>query len=353
MTEEVKVETPETPEPETPYEKPQLAENPRNQILREIAASAAAKHATDAAETMPSVDDDHNVTQPEPAPAAAAPDSTPSDAPEPPPAAPAGAPSAIDPEGEYEAIVEGQTVKVKGKTIIDAGFRTIQKEAAADHKLQLASRLLEEAEARHRATATPPGAPETPAKPADKTEGELAHALQFGTPEESAAAVRTLLARGISEDRVSQLTEERARLAARDEFEFQRGKSYLAREHKDLMEKPAIRRLFESEDSRLLEAGDRRPYIERYSAIAEQLRKDFGLTKSAPAGSTPAAASPGTAAARKVAKAQAPSVPRTAAARLGEGSGDLTKPKATSDVIAAMAAARGKNRLTEPPNTRR
>jgi hypothetical protein len=176
--------------------------------------------------------------------------------------------------------------------------------------------------------------------------------LQFGTPEQSAEAVRLLRQGGLSEQQLSQLAEERARQAARDEFEFQRGKSYLAREHRDLMEKPAIRRLFESEDARLLEAGDRRPYIERYSAIAEQLRKDFGLVKPAPQAKPGEGAPKGSPAARQQAKAAAPSVPRTAAARLGEGT-PAEKPRTNSDVIAAMAAARGKNRLSEPPPNRR
>lgn len=356
MTEEAQVDQ----TAETEYAKPDPGKAPRNIALAEIAAGRAARIETEfaAENNVASVDDDHNVTpapelKAEPAPAAAAEEpATPSaePAPLPEPAAPAGA-STIDPEAEYEVVVEGQKVKVRGKTIIDAGFRTLQKEAAADHKLHLASRLLEEAEARSRATQ--PGAiePAKPATPEGRTEEQLAHDLQFGTPEQSAAAVRELRKGGLSEERLGQLTEERARLAARDEFEYQRGKAYLAREHKDLMEKPALRRLFESEDARLLESGDRRPYIERYSAIATQLRKDFGLVKPAP--QAPASApTKGSLEARKQAKAQAPSVPRTAAARLGEAE-PAEKPKSNSDVIAAMAAARGKNRLTEPPQTRR
>ena len=113
-----------------------------------------------------------------------------------------------------------------------------------------------------------------------------------------------------------------------------------------------MRRLFESEDARLLQAGDRRPYVERYRAIGEQLRKDFSLA--APSVPAPAGAqAPGSAAARREAKAKAPTVPRTAAARLGDGGGEQTKPVSPSDIIAGMAAARGKTRLTEPPPTRR
>lgn len=356
MSEEIKV-----PEGETEYEKPAPAVNPRDIALKEIAASRATKVEAEFAadNNVPSVDDDHNITPaPTPAPAAAAAEpATPSAEPAPTslePSAPAGAPdpAAIDPAGEYEVTVEGQKVRVKGQTIIDAGFRTLQKEAAADHKLQLASRLLEEAEARSRATPTGATEPAKPAPSEGPTVEELAHDLQFGTPEKSAAAVRELRKGGISEERLAQMTEERARLAARDELEFQRGKAYLAREHKDLMEKPAIKRLFESEDARLLEAGDRRPYIVRYGAIAEQLRKDFGLAKPAAPATPSSEPAKGSAAARQQAKASTPSVPRTAAARLGEGE-PAEKPKSNSDVIAAMAAARGKNRLSDPPPNRR
>ena len=353
MSEEIKV-----PEGDEEYIKPDPLKNPRNIALAEIAATRAGKVEAEFAadNNVPSVDDDHNITPPS-APAVAAEEpATPSAEPAPSSLepAPAGAPPAdpsLDPSAEYEVVVEGQKVKVSGKTIIDAGYRTLQKEAAADHRLALASRLLEEAEARSRAT--PPGAPEPSQAPSEgPTEAELAHMLQFGTPEQSAAAVRALRQGGQSEERLNQMAEERARLAARDEFEFQRGKAYLGREHRDLMEKPALRRLFESEDARLLEAGDKRPYIERYGAIAEQLRKDFGLAKPAPQAKPAEGAPKGTAQARQQAKAAAPSVPRTAAARLGEGD-PAEKPKTNSDVIAAMAAARGKNRLVEPPPNRR
>ena len=338
---------------------PPPVENPRNAVMADIAKRAFERHAQESVEnsSMPSVDDDHKVTEAAPPPTEPAPAaelaSTPSEEPgaSPPPAPAAGAPEKYDPEGEYKVIVEGQEMLVKGKTIIDAGMRTLQKEAAADHKLRLASQLLEEAE--RRSAATPQGAsPEQPSKPQARTEEQLAHALQFGTPEESAAAVRELRGSGLDENKINELADARARLVAADEFEFRRGQAVLHRDFRDLMERPAMKRLFESEDARLLQAGDRRPYVERYRAIGEQLRKDFSLAApSVP--TTTGAPSTGTVAARQAAKAKAPTVPRTAAARLGDGGSTETKPVLASDVIAGMAAARGKNRLTNPPPTRR
>ena len=329
---------------------PPPAVSQRLAIMKDIAANSFAQHEKESVESasIPVVDEENRPVAATPEPAPAPPPeqaSTPSDAPSSPsePEVSAGAP--LDPEAEYEVIVEGQPLKVKGSTIIDAGKRTLQKEAAAEHRLRLATQLLEEAE--RRAAATPQGATPAPEAPKQQTEAELAHALQFGTPEESAAAVRALRGDGFSEEKILRLTEERARLVAADEFEFRRGQALLAKEYKDLMEKPALRRLFESEDARLLQAGDRRPYVERYRAIGEQLRKDFGVAK--PAAPAPAGApAPGTAPARQAAKAAAPSVPRTAAARLGDSSSAPAKPVTPSDVIASMAASRGKNTLSGP-----
>ena len=222
--------------------------NPRKAIMDEIAAAAFKQHAEEASEgaSVPSVDDEHNITEPaaaepeEPAPAAVASEepATPSAAtPEVLPAASAGAPASesIDPEADYMVVVEGQELTVKGKTIIDAGRRTLQKEASADHKLRLASQLLEEAE--RRSAATPQGAAsEEPKAPTGKTEAQLAHDLQFGTPEESTNAVRELRAGGLTEERILQLADERSRLVAADEFEFRRGQALLHRDFKALME---------------------------------------------------------------------------------------------------------------------
>lgn len=343
---------------EEEYRKPNPQDNPRNISLGEIAKTVAKQHVADAAETMPTMDEDGNIS-PAPAspaaaseaepPAAAEPTSPPVEA-EPAAAAepPAGepAPEAIDPAKEYEVTVHGQKMKVPGKTIIDAGISTLQKGAEADFRLKVASQLLEEAE--RRAGTTPQGRDPAPALVSEstKTEAELSNMLQFGTPEQAAEAVRLLLAGGATPEKISGLAAQAARIAAKDEVEFQAAKQYLQREFNDVLSKEPLRNLFFSEETRLRQAGDRRPYAVLYKAIGESIRKDFNLTKpaAAPAASQPA---PGTAAARQVAKAAAPAVPRTAAARLQEAPGG--KVKTSSEIIAQMAASRGKDRLAPQP----
>lgn len=339
---------------EEPIERrPNPQDNPRNAVLSSIAKTAFAQHDAEAADNakIPVMDDAGQVhepaaaapsdepTPPESAEPAASSPSEPVAAPSEPAAAPAG--EAIDPNAEYDVVVEGQTIKVKGSLIIDAGKRTFAKETAADFRLRTASQLLEEAERRLQASGQQPAAEQSKPEPSTKSEAELAEMLQFGTKEQSAEAVKILLSRGMPQDQIMQLSADAARSAARDEFEFQRAKSFVAREYRDIMDRPALRNLFSAEEERLRRGGDKRPYGELYKAIGDNIRKDFGLVKPAAAATAPV---PGSKEARVERKAAAPSVPRTATARLQES--QAAKPKSAGDIIAGMAAARGQHRLT-------
>src|SRR3990167_2050775 len=342
-------------------QKPNPQDNPRNIALAEIAKTVAKQHEVAAAETAPSIDEEGHVT---PAPAAEPPPETPSaeqSAPEAQAEAPLSseaapvelapvAQDAIDPTKEYEVTVDGQKMKVPGKAILDAGYRTFQKETAADFRLKMASELLKEAEAKSR-VATPPGAPQDPkpADPATKTDAELANALQFGTPEQAAEAMTVLRGRGaVSPEEIQKFAAQHARLAAQDEVQFQAAMTFVQTEFKDLLSNDYLKRLFFVEENRRRapkERGgesDRRPYLELYKSIGDDLRKAFNLPKSATPGSpTP----PGTAAVRQARKAEAPPVPRTASARLQE-SAAAEKVKTPSEIIAGMAARRGQAQLS-------
>lgn len=352
---------------EEDYVKPNPQDNPRNISLKEIAAKVAKQHVVDAAETVDSVDDDHVITPADPAaeppaePAAAATseessDTPPSSGDDPaPPAAAAPAPGQIDPAQEYEVTVEGQKIKVPGSKIIEAGIRTYQKESAADFRLKMASELLQEAQARAQAAqATPPGADQQPpAKPADgPSDADLAKALQFGTEEQAANAIAILKSRGAaSPEQIAGFVAQQSRAAARDEYLFQEGRRFLESEYGDLLANDHLKRLIILEEQRYRAPkergglGDRRPYKDVYKDIGENLRTAFKLQKP----STPApsgGSTPGSAQARAAAKAKAVPVPKMAAARVSEAAAE--KPKTASDIIAGMAASRGKNRLTQP-----
>ena len=333
------------------YRKPNPQDNPRNISLGEIAQKVAGIHAEEDKETFPSIDDEGNITPPEagPPPSEPALEAAATEVP-PVPAEPAAAtpadPQAVDPSKEYEVVVDGQKMKVKGSAIIDAGYRTFQKETAADFRLKMASELLQEAE-RKVAGAVPAGRPAPEAAPAEKTDAELANAMQYGTPEQSAEAVKVLRGRGISPEQVGRLVQEQARFAAQDELKFQDAMKFVEAEYGDLLKNDYVKRLFFIEENRRRaprERGgeaDSRPYKDLYQAIGDDLRKSLNLPK--PASST-GAPIPGTAAVRQARKAETSPVPRTAATRLSEAAA-AEKAKAPSEIIAGMAAARGKAQL--------
>lgn len=347
---------------EEEYVKPNPQDNPRNIALKEIAATVAKKHEVEFAETAPSIDDAGNITPAQETPPEATPPAEETPASE---AAPAVTPvpaasaeavptaqDAIFPDKEYDAVVEGKKIRVSGKALIDAGYRTFQKETAADFRLKMASELLKEAEAKVRG-ATPQGAPpaESAPAPSDKTDVELANALQFGTPEQAAEAMKTLRGRGaVTPEQVQKFAADQARFAAQDELRFQDAMNFVQTEYADLLSNDYIKRLFFVEENRRRaprERGgeaDARPYKELYRAIGDDLRAAFNLPK--PASSQPAAPTPpGTVQARQARKAEAPPVPRTAATRITEAA-EATKVATPSEIIARMAEQRGKTHLT-------
>ena len=351
----------ETDKPED-YVAPDLAKNPRNIALEEIAKTVATQHAADAAETLPSIDEDGNITPPpadagavpaEPAPppeAAPAVEAAPT--PEQPPAVqPPAEPLIIDSTKQYKVPIDGQEVEVPGQKLIDAGFRTFQKETAADYRLQIASKLLQEAEAKVRAATPTKDATPEPAPQTGPTDADLAKALQFGTPEQAADALKSLRERGsVSPEQVARFTDDVSRRAARDEFQFQEALSFVRSEYSDLLANDYLKRLFFSEEGRRRASkeqggeGDVRPYRDLYKDIGDDLRKAFKMSKPVAAPSPSPTPAAGTAAARAAAKAEVPPVPRTAASRLAATEA-VAKVKTPSEIIADMAARRGSNRL--------
>jgi len=351
-------ETPENPE----YVKPNPQDNPRNISLKEIAGKVAEQHKTEFAETAPVVGEDN---QPAEAPAATeAAETEPAGEPEPEAAPTSSQPTpepkaeatpaplkpgeeAIDPAKEYEMTVDGQKMKVLGSKIIDAGFRTFQKETAADFRLNVATELMQEAERRVAAAGTPKE--ETPAKDAtpagEPSNADLAKSLQFGTPEEAEKALSTLRVRGFDQTQITNMVVQQSRHAARDELAFQKALDFVKGEYGDLLSNDHLKRFFFMEENRYRAPkdkgglGDTRPYLEVYKDIGENMRKSFKLPKA-----TTSASPTATAAGRKEVKANAVPVPKTAASRLQETA--APKAKTASEIIAGMRSQRGGDRLT-------
>lgn len=334
------------------YVKPNPQDNPRNISLNEIAKAQAERHKADSAETLPSIDDEGVVTEAEAPAEVEAPvvekeepavekdeDKT--------PVAPIEATpeDAIDPKKLYKVKVDGQEIEVPGQKIIDAGFRTFQKETAADYRLKVATDLQHEIERR---LADTPVRKEEVAAPV-ATESDIAKDIQFGTPEEAAAAIKKLADRGMDQNQISQLVAQQSRQAVRDELNFQDALKNFKAQFPDLVSNDYLKQLVFSEEARYRAPkekgglGDARPYGVIYEEIGNKLRKSLNLPK--PSAQATEISSTATAKGRQAVKAEKPPVPRTAASRLSEGEAKGKAPT-PSEIIAGMASKRGQNRLT-------
>lgn len=343
----------ETPAEDGEYTKPNPQDNPRNHVLAEIAKSVADKRTVESAEKFDSIDDDGNVTPAltqavaeVPAVEAEAPAAVEETVVEATAPAPAAAPAladpsqAIDPTARYKVKVDGVEVEIPGQKIIDAGIRTFQKETAADFRLNQATQVLAEA----RASVTKPQPEQTP-QPAEMSDADLAYALQFGTPEQATEAAKALRNRGTVSQEQVQSAAQQARTAVRDELQFNEALNFVKSEYGDLFANDHLKRHFFNEESRHRASGDKRPYKDLYQAIGDDLRKALNMPK--PGAATQTGTTPSrTAAERQSVKASTPTPPRTAASRLAAS--EAPKIKSPSEVIAEMAASRGKNRLGQP-----
>lgn len=315
--------------------------NPRNQIAKDIAARANVDADVNAAETVVETDDEGNEV------VASAPTEEEESAlvEEPPvelaatePAAPAPEPAAanaFDPEGEYTLTVDGKPIKFKGSQIVERGKQALQKESAADFRLELASKLLLEAQAR--AAQPPQGAAVVaqPAQPAELSDEQLAEIIQFGTKEQAAQAIKAIRQQPQQQDGVKAMVEKLPQVV-QDQIAFQSAVTWVQAEHGDLLTDPYLKPLFFMKENEMRKAGDARPYKEVYQEIAEGLRTHFNKPKTAAAQQ---AAAPQTREAKQAAKAAAPAAPKLASARMEAAAPD--KPKSREEIIAAMAAARG------------
>jgi hypothetical protein len=346
-----------TAEPETPNRdlilpKPTPELNPRNRVMAEIAARANVDADEAAKETVQAVDDEGNEVAAEAATEPSAP-SNDTEGVEPQaeaasPAVEAPAPSGVDPEAEYEIEIEGQLTKVKGSQIIDAGRRTLQKETAADYRLQLATQAYNEAQ-RQLAAAKQPAQPAQPA-PEPITDLQLAELVQFGTKEQAAAAIAEVRRRdpsALTTEGMQQFMSAQLPRIVDRQLEFREATRFVQNEYGDLLTDPYLRQLFFVEEDRLRKAGDQRGYTDLYKAIGDGIRKHFNRPKApgSPVAPTASAAPAKTLEQRQAAKAAAPAAPRLASARL-EGGATQQKPRSREEIIEQMRRSRGQDSLT-------
>ena len=335
------------------FVKPDPKLNPRNQVMAEIAARANRDADLSAAEPMPPSDGENDpgpdletagleasrlaaeVEDSDPEPVAAS--------------KPVQQAAPVADDVDVQIIVDGKPMMVKQSQILDVGRRTLQKETAADMKLQMASELLAQAQraAQQQAPQQQVEAPKAEA-PKQISDEELAEIIQFGTKEQAAQAIKLLRQPQITQESLNKYVEAiPAHVEA--QLEFKNAVKAADREYADLIADPYLFSAFSGAIQNARKAGDTRSHAELFTAIGEDLRVKFNRPKPGAGTTASVAATPTptnrTMAERQAAKAQAPAAPKLASARI-EGGGETERPPTRLEIINKARRARGQQPLS-------
>ena len=236
--------------------------------------------------------------------------------------------------------VDGVEQEVDEAAVLQAGVQTLQKERAADKRLEDAAAAKAEAERLRAAAAT---AATPAAQPAKKTDQEMlvekdalrgiVKAIQYGTPDEAVTALEQY------GQRMSQLGQANAITAGELEnmLDLREAQQFVKTNYADVVGDANLKKLFVSNINEKLAAGDARPYQEIAKDVGDELRTWKGTQPKADATqTTPSGASRAAVHQRKTSTVQVP----TAAARQPAP----TQPKALSpsEVVARQRAQREK-----------
>ncbi len=191
--------------------------------------------------------------------------------------------ASVSPQSKKVKIkVDGQEVEVEESALVAAGIRTMQKETAADKRLEDATRLFKEATAAietaragvvqdpNRGGASLPNKGGSAAEVlTDEAFTEAVKKIQYGSEAEAAATLKDLITKAAASGQSEQLTLDRVA----EMLDFREATQWANGEYKEILGDPKLRTLFVSEEKRLRAAGDMRPYREIYTDIGNGLRE--------------------------------------------------------------------------------
>lgn len=215
--------------------------------------------------------------------------------------------------------VDGEEREVPKDKVFDAGIRAMQKESAADKRLEEATRLLKEAETKYAQVQEKPESP-----PQQWDDATVAYALEHGNDEQKAYAVSLLRGRDLAtpDDIVKQ-----AEARVMDKIDFRDASQWFLDEYKDIAADPYLFQLASTAEDNLLKSGDTRSRKEIYKAIGDDLRKwKGGITETK---------------SLEEKKEQKSNIVNLNSASVKKSAPVENKPKTTSEIIEDMRKRRG------------
>ncbi len=256
-----------------------------------------------------------------------------------------------DNEEETHAATKKRTLKVDGEEvefdedkIIDAGIRALQKESAADKRLEEATELLRQAKAlsnnqNEQQNSQPPvttqGA-ETPTLATDEAKA-IANAIQYGDEEESAEAIQKIFGRSQATQEIQQLSPADIQKAVSDQLAFNSAIEMLEKPPEDggfgdLMSDPMLSKMVADKEAELRTEKEWGSYHDLFTAAGNAIREWRNDLIGKSSGNVSDIKS------RQQRKASANSTVSSASTTSSPAAPE--KPKSTSDIIEEMRRSR-------------
>lgn len=236
--------------------------------------------------------------------------------------------------------IDGQEQDVGVDKIMDAGRRALQKELAADRRLEEATKVREEAERLRKVaeeTLARAGAPAA-AKKNDQEmivakEGlrDIVKKIQYGSEDEAAQALVEYGTKMASLGQADRLTE----VELNNILDLREAQVFVKTNYADVLGDANLKELFVGKVNKKLAAGDARPYQEICKETGDELRAWKGPAKADPTPNTG-----GSRAAAQQRKVSTVSIP-AASARLPSAAPTETKAPSNSDLVEQTRKARG------------
>ena len=293
------------------------AHNPRNDLIEELAKSAfeeRREYARTQGVELPGEEEDPPIVAEEPAETVETEEveETPEETQE----ETAEETETAEPAEELVTLkIDGQEQKVPRSKVEEYGIRAMQKELAADRKLEEATRLLNEAKAKF----AQPSQDVVQQQPSNDA-AELAKALQYGTEDDAVQAIKALQGRNMATpDQIAMMVDERVK--------FQNAVEWFQSEYSEINQDPYLQQIAVNAEAQKRAQGDQRPFKELYKEIGDEIMA--WRAKIAP---------PKALADKQARKASVQTIP---SASVRQTPSEPEKPESASDVVEQMRRARG------------
>ena len=182
--------------------------------------------------------------------------------------------------------IDGKTESVPLAKVNEMGVAAMQKELASEKRLETASKTVKDAKdeaariiadaqktAGQMTTQAPSGSEKgnTTGLPTDEELAAAVHSIRYDDEEEGAEALKTLIKAVATRSEGTTMTSDQIAAAVSNQVEFQAAQEVFKENYPFIAEDKMLLEEAGRRDNVLIDAGDTRPYLERFNEIGEEM----------------------------------------------------------------------------------